>query len=287
LEQQHENGGWGFHHKGGVDADSTSSCMMFLMNEGMLTDSELKRNSDILLNSQNPDGGIGTYSARSIEFEIQKKNQLFAGLPIERYKGWCSSDTYVSAMVVLALLKCDVARDLPALEHIIRFIQRKQLASGCWNAYWSNGKMIATSYCIEALTRASHAQPTVERGVKWLLAGQTPEGAWTDGVAETSTPYDTALAIKALLSLPMSGDDVGSAVKQGIQWLVAHQREDGSWESYPFMTAPRPWDDEQLDNHKILPAAKDENRLFATATVVSALAAYSVRSFAQREHSEA
>jgi squalene-hopene/tetraprenyl-beta-curcumene cyclase len=79
-------------------------------------------------------------------------------------------------------------------------------------------------------------KPAIRRAVAWLEAHQNPDGGWGEdmrsyddpalaGVGE-STASQTAWALLALLAARREDD----AVERGIQWLVEHVRDDGSWD---------------------------------------------------------
>ena len=122
---------------------------------GLLNKKDIERNIKILEENQNDDGGIGTFSFSKIRAEIENKNYNFPVFEIDKYKGWCSSDTQVSSISMLALLKCGISPKSKIIRKIIDFIIKKQHMDGFWNAYWSNGKMLGTTFCINALRRFS------------------------------------------------------------------------------------------------------------------------------------
>lgn len=82
------------------------------------------------------------------------------------------------------------------------------------------------NYCAWLLCELQHARGQDSAGLESaLLARQLPDGRWpavTDGFTAVQ---ETALA---LLSLPKAAY-AGAAVRRGIDFLLAQQREDGSW----------------------------------------------------------
>jgi len=270
LHCEHEGGGWGFNRDSGVDADSTSNCLLFLLGCGCASEDCAKRNRDILLENQNADGGIGTFSPRSVQAEIERRNPHFPFPGATSCKGWCSSDTQVSAISTLALLRSGLSAEDPVIGRTVSFILGTQQPEGFWNAYWSNGKMLGTAFCIRALAEAERHEGCLRRAATWTMSAQNEDGSWSSGRAAHATPYDTALAVAALASCR---EQAGSpCVSRGAEWLLNRQLPDGSWESFPIMTVPKPWDDTPLYESRTRIGVPDHNRLFTTATVLSALA---------------
>jgi squalene-hopene/tetraprenyl-beta-curcumene cyclase len=78
--------------------------------------------------------------------------------------------------------------------------------------------------------------PHVRRAVQWLELKQNPDGGWGESCLSyadqtmagrgESTPSQTAWALMSLLAAGMS-DSI--SVVRGINYLLRHQREDGSW----------------------------------------------------------
>ena len=151
------------------------------------------------------------------------------------------------------------------------FIRQTQSSEGYWNSYWSNGKLLGTYYCVEALSLLGVDGNRISKALEWLSKQQTKEGGWNNGVEEQITSYDTSLA---LISLMVQFEKYKTQIKKGIEWLVKNQLNDGSWEAFPFMTIPAPWDETQINTPKILKAVADDNRIFTTATVLKSLSKF-------------
>jgi squalene-hopene/tetraprenyl-beta-curcumene cyclase len=107
-------------------------------------------------------------------------------------------------------------------------------------------------------------KPAIRRAVAWLLDHQNPDGGWGEDMRSyddpglagrgESTASQTAWALLALLAAG-EGDSAGpgrahgaagpdktswpaapdarpedTAMERGVQWLIDHQREDGTWD---------------------------------------------------------
>ena len=271
IDAQHPNGGWGFNKESGSDADSTSNVLIFLNKINAIKKRDIDKAIKILKENQNNDGGIGTYSTKEILREQEKLNVNFSA-PVEVYSGWISSDTQITAISVLAMLNLGIRKDSGIIKNAISFLITKQQNKGYWNAYWSNGKTLGTSQCIQTLNRFENYNEYVDKALFWFINTQSIDGGWSDQSSQVLTPYDTALALGSI----MVKENIKNLkpIKKGIKWLLSNQLEDGSWESFPIMTIPKPWEENQMDNPIERPATKDTNRIFTTATVLKSLSRY-------------
>jgi hypothetical protein len=67
-----------------------------------------------------------------------------------------------------------------------------------------------------------------ERCLDVLRRGQAPDGGWGPYVTSASEPFDTAIAVLALTTVRSSV--VRAATLRGREFLIARQRDDGSWD---------------------------------------------------------
>ncbi len=65
----------------------------------------------------------------------------------------------------------------------------------------------------------------LDRGAKYLLAAQSPEGYWSD----RQMPALTALPVWALSGAGRASGDAGRAVERGVAFVLGTQREDGGF----------------------------------------------------------
>ncbi|MDA8428207.1 MAG: squalene--hopene cyclase, partial [Geobacteraceae bacterium] len=84
-------------------------------------------------------------------------------------------------------------------------------------------------------------QPYIRKAVNWLKSRQNMDGGWGEtcesyhdpslaGIGE-STPSQTGWA---LLSLMSAGEANSSTVARGIQYLIANQKSDGTWDEEQY-----------------------------------------------------
>jgi squalene-hopene/tetraprenyl-beta-curcumene cyclase len=145
----------------------------------------------------------------------------------------------VSARCVSMLAQLGEAQDSPRMAAAIDYLRREQEPDGSWFGRWGVNYIYGTWSVLCALNaaRLGRDDPMVMRAVDWLVAVQNPDGGWGEDcnsydldhkghVAAPSTASQTAWA---LLGLMASGEIDSPAVARGIDWLAAHQTDDGLW----------------------------------------------------------
>lgn len=274
LKDQQKRGGWGYYTLVPPDADSTSFCLLFLLESGPPEEKKLQEALSFLLCHQTADGGFCTYRS---PVEVRKYMGIDENIP---FHGWCSSQNCVSGVATQVLLDSMPANSESTLK-ALSFIRQAQKNEGYWESYWWDGRLYATYNCIKALStsRAKADEQRVKRAQDWVIGIQRDNGGWREGIATESTPFSTALAVKSLLLLPKS--TALKNVKMGVSWLVNHQVPDGGWMSHPILRIPPPfiidpWNypSWNINSHRIGSIIRDHNRLFSTATAFSAISAY-------------
>jgi squalene-hopene/tetraprenyl-beta-curcumene cyclase len=265
----HPEGGWGFSLATPADADSTANVVHFLSHGG---------------GEPLPDAALAEACAQLLRYWDEGEAGFRTYRPAERpsldgwasYPGssWCDVHLCVSALAGRALQAVGEARHRPLLEACARRVRERQSPEGFWEAYWWHGRTYATRHAAGLLALEGDASGAVARAVRWMRDAQREDGGWGNGMGGPSTAFDTALAL-ATLRLDPEPSRHGAALRSGLQWLVRTQRPEGDWDNSPLMRMPRPeehtpWEDPQ--GCLLLPVLTDRNRLFTTATVVSALA---------------
>jgi squalene-hopene/tetraprenyl-beta-curcumene cyclase len=89
-----------------------------------------------------------------------------------------------------------------------------------------------TAHVVEALAVLGGSRRAIDRGVRWLLDAQEPDGSWF-GRWGANHVYGTGAVVPALVAagtigtIGTSGTD--DAVRRAVVWLHAHQGADGGW----------------------------------------------------------
>ncbi|MFG3115904.1 squalene--hopene cyclase [Streptomyces sp. NPDC048197] len=157
----------------------------------------------------------------------------------------------VTAHVVEMLAEVGRTHD-PRTRRGIAWLLAEQEPSGAWFGRWGTNYVYGTGSVLPALAAAGipASHPAVRRAVGWLERVQNDDGGWGEdqrSYAEkdawagrgASTASQTAWALMALLA---AGERDGEAVRRGVRYLAATQREDGSWDEPYFTGTGFPWD---------------------------------------------
>jgi squalene-hopene/tetraprenyl-beta-curcumene cyclase len=121
----------------------------------------------------------------------------------------------------------------------VGWLLAEQEADGSWFGRWGVNHVYGTGAVVPALVAAGlgAGHPAVRAAVGWLEAHQNPDGGWGEDCRSyddpawvgrgASTASQTAWALLALLAAGAGG---GEAARRGVEWLVATQTADGTWD---------------------------------------------------------
>ena len=126
----------------------------------------------------------------------------------------------------------------PAIRRGVKFLERTQEADGSWYGRWGVNYIYGTFLALRGLEAAGESDREVHilRAGEWLRSIQNADGGWGEScdsyrqgcyVSAPSTPSQTAWA---LLGLMAGGDKDSISVHKGVEYLVATQNSDGTWD---------------------------------------------------------
>lgn len=265
LVNKRVENGWAPSAYAPADADTSVWVLDFLFELGGAERRAARDAAGTLLRYRRPDGGFSTYLPEAL------------GRNAEGYTG---SHAEVTAAVVSLLLKAGLDPDDEAIRGALSYLRERRGADGLWQAYWWDGQMFATYHCLRALRagRTPLDGRAREQTVAAIIAGQGRDGSWGETTVGKNKAFETALALKSLMLIDGSLA-VTEVVKGGVAWLLNHQARDGGSNSgpamrVPFMDEKEPWARKEwvLDSvGGFGTLSRDQNRLFTTSTVLSAL----------------
>jgi squalene-hopene/tetraprenyl-beta-curcumene cyclase len=265
-----EPGGWFFEYRNGFypDTDDTAMVLMalartgaaFRQGEARLHDPQIKhfwegvaqheprsgeerwlpavqRGLRWLLAMQNRDGGWAA-------FDRNINRELLTRVPFADHNAMLDpSCPDITARVLEALGQYGYRTGQPEVDRAIAFLHATQDARGCWLGRWGVNYVYGTWQVLLGL-QAVHfdmQQPLVRRAVVWLERVQQPGGGWGEtcrsyddpSLAGVGTPTASQTAW-ALLGLLAAGEAHSAAVRSGINFLLATQQADGTWQEEHF-----------------------------------------------------
>jgi squalene-hopene/tetraprenyl-beta-curcumene cyclase len=131
--------------------------------------------------------------------------------------------------------------DTPAARRGVRWLLDQQEPDGSWFGRWGVNHLYGTGAAVPALIAAGIApgERCIRRAVAWLQAHQNEDGGWgedprsyDDPAWVARGPSTASQTAWALLALHAAGHHrlEDAALARGVDWLVATQRADGTWD---------------------------------------------------------
>ncbi len=241
-------GGWAFefHNDFYPDVDDTAFVLMALQRVDYPDRSRLelaiRRGIEWLLSMQNRDGGWAA-------FDKNNDRWVLTQVPFADHNAMIDPSTAdVTARAVECLGRYGWPAEHPVIQRAISFLRRDQNPDGSWYGRWGVNYLYGTGGVLRALEPLGlAARDFARRAVEWLRGVQNPDGGFGESIASyddparkgqgTSTPSQTAWALIGLLAAAASEPKAccsDPAVVRAIEYLLATQKPDGSWEEAEF-----------------------------------------------------
>jgi squalene-hopene/tetraprenyl-beta-curcumene cyclase len=238
-------GGWAFEFENDnyPDVDDTAEIVLALRRMLPADEPAVQRAVEWTIGMQSKDGGWAAFDADNTRRLAEKLPFCDFGAVIDPP----SAD--VTAHAVEMLAHEGLSGLLPARRGI-KWLLDNQEADGSWFGRWGANHIYGTGAVVPALIAAGTptVHPAIRRSVKWLEQHQNADGGWGEDLRSyrdkswvgrgDSTASQTAWALLALLA----AGERGTATERGIRWLVATQRDDGTWDEPQFTGTGFPGD---------------------------------------------
>jgi squalene-hopene/tetraprenyl-beta-curcumene cyclase len=192
---------------------------------------------------QSSDGGWGAFDAENTRTLVRELPFLDFGEVIDEP----SADVTAHALEMLAALG---RIDAPSARRGIRWLIECQEPEGSWFGRWGINHVYGTGAAVPALIAAGvdPADPCIRRAVAWLSEHQNQDGGWGEDPRSYDAPEWIGRGVStasqtawALLALHAAGER-SQALERGVEWLVATQRADGSWDEPQYTGTGFPCD---------------------------------------------
>jgi squalene-hopene/tetraprenyl-beta-curcumene cyclase len=243
-----EPGGWAFEFANDVypDVDDTAEVILALRRvahpDPARVEAAIARGVRWTVGMQSSDGGWAA-------FDADNTSRSVAELPFCDFGEVTdppSADVTAHAVEMLAREGTSGA----ALERGLRWLRDAQEPDGSWFGRWGVNHVYGASAALLAL-EAAGAGPDdrgVRRAVRWLEEHQNDDGGWgedprsyVDPAWVGRGPSTASQTAWALLALQAAGER-SPTMARGIDWLVARQRPDGTWDEPQYTGTGFPGD---------------------------------------------
>lgn len=232
-------GGWAFEFLNDwfPDVDDSGFVMMAIKDiktkDQKAKEASVVRGINWCLGMQSKNGGWGA-------FDKDNTKHLLNKIPFADLEALIDPPTADLTGRMLELMGAfGYPKDHPAAVRALEFLKREQEPSGSWWGRWGVNYIYGTWSVLCGLSAIGEdlSQPYIQKAINWLKSRQNLDGGWGEtcesyydtslaGVGE-STPSQTGWA---LLSLMAAGEVDSPSVNRGIQYLLANQKGDGTWD---------------------------------------------------------
>ncbi len=232
-----EPSGWYFEYANEFypDIDDTAQVLLALHHAqggGEKQEACVRRAVDWLLAMQGSDGGWAA-------FDVDNNWNFLSSVPFADHNAMLDPTCPdITGRVIEALMASGVKKDHSAVQRGVAYLAKSQEIDGSWYGRWGVDYIYGTFLALRGLEAAgvSDREWYILRANEWIRSIQNSDGGWGESCASydnktftpaPSSPSQTAWGVLGLLA---GGDTHSSSLKNGIEWLVKHQRADGGWD---------------------------------------------------------
>jgi squalene-hopene/tetraprenyl-beta-curcumene cyclase len=238
-----EPGGWHFQFNNALypDIDDTAMVLLALHRTSLADTTEVaeatRRAVAWLLAMQNRDGGWAA-------FDADIDNEVLTKVPFADHNAMLDpSCADITARVLEMLGTFGYRADHPAVSRALDYLWRTQEPQGCWFGRWGVNYIYGTWQVLQGLKALDFPMdhPALRMAADWLESVQQADGGWGESCRSYDDPRwmgrgePTASQTGwAVLGLIAAGRARGDAARRGIEYLLATQNADGTWDEALF-----------------------------------------------------
>lgn len=238
-----EGGGWAFQYQNPHYPDLDDTAMIgwtMELSDGEKYRETIDRAAYWIDGMASKDGGYAAFDSDNTHYYLNH-------IPFDDHGALLDPPTADLTARCLAILAGAKNPDFDdRVEGTIQWLKDNQEDNGSWFGRWGTNYIYGTWSVLTALEVAGEdmSQAYIQRAVSWLKQKQHLDGGWGESNStywedrkqepHHSTSFQTAWAIHGLMA---AGEKDTDQVKQGVEYLLSHQDEDGLWSDSAF-TAP-------------------------------------------------
>ena len=236
-------GGWAFefYNEPYPDCDDTAEILMALdrtaIGDRKWKAKEMQRALTWLFSMQCKNGGWAA-------FDIDNDHALFNEIPFADHGAMLDPPTVdVTGRILWMLGRINHDVNDPMVQRALTFIKSEQEDDGCWFGRWGVNYIYGTWLVLTGLRSIGEdpSQAYIRKAAEWLKEHQNEDGGWGETCRSyelpnlrgkgNSTNSQTAWAVMGLIEADAAESP---AAKRGMQYLVKHQKKNGSWYENEF-----------------------------------------------------
>ena len=126
----------------------------------------------------------------------------------------------------------------------VQYLRNHQEDDGSWYGRWGVNYIYGTWQSLKGLIGVGVPtdDPMIQKGAQWLKSVQNEDGGWgescesyeAEGATRGKGPSTASQTAWAVMGLLAAGEKDSKEVLTGIQYLLNHQNEDGTWTELEF-----------------------------------------------------
>ncbi|TVM04004.1 MAG: squalene--hopene cyclase [Candidatus Brocadia sp. WS118] len=238
-----EPSGWYFQYANEFypDTDDSAAVLMALQRvslpEGAGKEASFLRGIRWILAMQCDDGGWGA-------FDRNNNKTILNHIPFADFNALLDPSTSdVTARCMEFLGRIGFGKSSQHVRKAVEFLQKEQEKDGSWFGRWGANYIYGTWSVLSGLFAVDEDMnlPYIRKAIEWLKSVQNSDGGWGETIQSYDDPFLKAIGKStpsqtawALLGLLAGGETKSEAVERGIKFLLAKQKEDGTWDETEF-----------------------------------------------------